>query len=249
MAQLTNEAVNTLKNSTVNGNIVKLPNGTLDRKIYLEVKKRLELIGGKWKGGNVKGFLFNENPSELLEQIANGEKRNLKKEFQFFGTPSKLADLLVSYADINNSHKILEPSAGQGAIVKSIHKVCPTVPVDYCEIMGINQTFLDKISNVNMVGSDFLCTNLNGYYDRVIANPPFSKNQDIEHIYKMYDCLKLGGRLVSIASKHWQLSNNKTETKFREWLGLVKADIHEVKAGEFKESGTSIATVIIVINK
>ncbi len=39
-----------LQQCTIEGNIVKLPSITLDRKNYLEVKKSLELIGGKWKG-------------------------------------------------------------------------------------------------------------------------------------------------------------------------------------------------------
>jgi hypothetical protein len=38
--------------------VVKLPNQQLDRKEYLEVKKKLELIGGKWKGGKIQGFEF-----------------------------------------------------------------------------------------------------------------------------------------------------------------------------------------------
>jgi hypothetical protein len=61
------------------------------------------LIGGKWKGGKVFGFVFATDPTELLDQIANGEKRNLKKEFQFFATPEKLADELVYLADLETT--------------------------------------------------------------------------------------------------------------------------------------------------
>ena len=84
-----------LHNCTVEGTTVKLPNVQLDRKLYQEVAKALELIGGKWKGGKVSGFVFATDPTDLLDQIANGEKRNLKKEFQFFATPEKLADELI----------------------------------------------------------------------------------------------------------------------------------------------------------
>ena len=84
-----------LQKCTVEGNVVKLPNVQLDRNEYLEVKKALELIGGKWKGGKVFGFVFATDPTDLLAEIANGEKQNLKKEFQFFATPEKLADELV----------------------------------------------------------------------------------------------------------------------------------------------------------
>ncbi len=236
-----------LQECKVVGMVIKLPDIKLDRAIYLEVAKTLELIGGKWKSGKISGFVFNEDPTELLGQIASGEKRNLKKEFQFFGTPDHLADRLVELADIR-SGTILEPSAGQGAIVKAIHRASNDWrEVFGYELMPVNQAFLSKISGFKLLGDDFL--SCDAAFDRIIANPPFAKNQDIDHIRKMYECLNPGGRLVSIAGKHWQISSNKKEKAFREWLDEVDADIEEVKAGEFKESGTTIATVIIVIDK
>ena len=240
-----------LQKCKVEGKIIKLPSEQLDRKIYMDVAKSLELIGGKWKGGKVMGFVFNEDPTELLSQIANGEKRNLKKEFQFFATPESLCNELVELAELNNYHTIMEPSAGQGAIIKAIHKIVPNVIVDCCEAMDMNQTFLKKLPNTNILCSDFLglkaISSLK--YDRIIANPPFSKNQDVDHVREMFSHLKSNGRLVSITSKHWQMSSNKKEVDFKNWLSDLGAQIIEVDAGEFKESGTSIATIIIVIDK
>lgn len=239
-----------LQECTVEGNVVKLPQGQLDRKLYMEVAKALNLIGGAWKGGKVMGFVFPHDPTELLEQIANGESRNLKKEFQFFATPDDLADYLVELVEINQSESdwILEPSAGQGSIINAIHRVNPNIKVGWCELMDVNRTFLLKIPNAYYVQNDFL--NSWGYtVNKIIANPPFSKNQDIDHIYKMYECLNEGGRIVTIASKHWQISNNKKETEFRNWLESVDAYIEEIPAGKFKESGTLVGANIIVINK
>ncbi len=65
----------------------------------------------------------------------------------------------------------------------------------------------------------------------------------------MFKHLKNGGRLVSIASKHWQHSTNKKETDFRSWLDDVGADVEEIPQGAFTESGTKIATCLIIINK
>lgn len=246
---LTSEAIETLKYSTVEGMVVKLPEGQLDRNIYIEVKNKLELIGGKWKGGKVMGFVFNEDPSELLVQIASGENRNLKKEFQFFGTPDSLADRLVKYAEIKPNDRVCEPSAGQGAIVKAIQRA--TVPnriVEGFELMPLNQTFLKKIGGFRLLGSDFL-TDCGIHFEKIIANPPFSKNQDIDHIRKMHDSLNSGGRLVSVSSVHWQNATNKKETEFRAWLQEVNAKVIPVEAGAFKESGTTIPTAIVVIDK
>lgn len=238
-----------LKDCLIEGNIVKLPDVQLDRKLYMEVAKAIELIGGKWKGGKVAGFVFQTDPTDLFTEIQNGEKRNLKKEYQFFATPSDLADLLVSKADLHEDHNILEPSAGQGAIVNAINRMIPNKVVDTYELMPLNQTILKKISTVNFIGEDFLLDQSGKKYDRIIANPPFTKNQDILHIREMYNRLEYGGTLVSIASKHWQLSDNKKEKEFRNWLDEIDAYVEEIPAGAFKESGTNISSVIIVIDK
>jgi 16S rRNA A1518/A1519 N6-dimethyltransferase RsmA/KsgA/DIM1 with predicted DNA glycosylase/AP lyase activity len=102
-------------------------------------------------------YLLPTRPN-LLDQIANGEKRNLKKEFQFFATPEKLADELVYLADLKQHDTILEPSAGQGAIIKAINKVCDVVP-DCFELMDVNTVILNKSGlRFNLIGDDFLST-------------------------------------------------------------------------------------------
>lgn len=237
-----------LQDCTVEGNVVKLPNIQLDRKDYQEVAKALELIGGKWKGGKIMGFVFATDPKDLLDQIANGEKRNLKKEFQFFATPEKLADELVYLADLKQHDTILEPSAGQGAIVKAINKVCDVVP-DCFELMDVNTHILKKSGlSFNLIGEDFL-KNEGKTYSKIIANPPFTKNQDIDHLKEMYNCLSRGGKLVCITSESWVNGSQKKQVDFKNWLEKEKAEIIDIEKGSFKESGTAVGGKIIVLEK
>ncbi|WP_407491706.1 DNA methyltransferase family protein [Elizabethkingia anophelis] len=210
--------------------------------------KKLELIGGKWKSGKVQGFVFEKDPTELLYQVSNGEKRNIKKEFQFFGTPDTLANRLVELADLSNYDLILEPSAGQGAIIKAINKVSSAVP-DCYELMDVNVSILNK-SNLrfNLMGDDFLKHN-GKLYSKIIANPPFTKNQDIDHLKEMYKCLGPGGRLVCITSESWVIGTQKKQIEFKEWLWSVNAEIIDIPRGAFKESGTMVGGKIVIINK
>lgn len=237
-----------LQACTVQGNIIKLPDTQLDRKLYLEVAKALELIGGKWKGGKTFGFVFNSDPTELLEELATGGNRNLKKEYQFFATPDQLADELVQHARIQNGDMILEPSAGQGAIVKAIQRRMGFHEVWGYELMPQNRLFLDKIPEFQLLGDDFLTCKMT-CFDKVIANPPFTKNQDIDHIRKMYDCLDDGGRLVSLASISWEKGSQRKQEEFKDWLDELNAEIHDVPPGAFKESGTAVGAKIIIIDK
>ncbi|WP_414565729.1 MULTISPECIES: hypothetical protein [unclassified Anabaena] len=135
-----------------------------------------------------------------------------------------------------------------GALIKAINKVLPEKTVDCYEIMQLNQSFLSKLPTANFKGVDFL-QNDGTNYDRIIANPPFSRNQDIVHIQEMYTLLNPGGGIVTVASTHWQHSNNCSEKRFKDWLKFVNAKIIPVEAGSFKTSGTNIVAVILLINR
>jgi hypothetical protein len=253
--ETTSEAQAVLKQCIVQGNVVKLPDGQLDRKLYADVKKALELIGGKWKGGKTYGFVFQKDPTELLEQIANGEKRNLKKEYQFFATPPELAARMAEMAELGETGgqgygDILEPSAGQGAIVKAIHDATGGAALVFCyELMDINRSILEKTAGVKLIGDDFMKAATVVQYDRIIANPPFTKNQDIDHIRLMYNLLKPGGVIVALSSPSWTFGSQKKQVEFREWTQSVDAYIEEIPVDTFKESGTGIRTVLIKIKK
>ncbi len=238
-----------LSKCKVEGNTIHLPpisNGVLSN--YNEVRTALINAGAKYKRNS---FVFPNEAKPYMERLMGGDKVNIKKEFQFFGTPASLSDELVRKAEIKNCHKILEPSAGQAAIVDAMVREVPALLVDCCELMDINRNVLSEHSNINLICDDFLNIpeQYKGHYDRIIANPPFNKNQDIDHIYKMYECLKSGGRLVSIASKSWKTGSQKKQVAFREWLSELGADIEEIGNGAFKESGTLVGGFIITIDK
>ena len=65
----------------------------------------------------------------------------------------------------------------------------------------------------------------------------------------MYERLEQGGTLVAITSQHWKLASEKKCIDFRNWLKEVHGEVFEISAGEFKESGTSISTMAVVIKK
>ena len=49
-------------------------------------------------------------------------------------------------------------------------------------------------------------------YSKIIANPPFTKNQDIDHLKEMFKVLESGGKLVCITSESWVNGNQKKQT-------------------------------------
>lgn len=232
------------------GDTVFLPSiqeGVLEN--YAEVRKAFLGCGAVY---NKNKFVFPNDARQYVDRLMNGDSVNLKKEFQFYATPTDLAEEMASFLDCSNPFmKVLEPSAGHGALIKAVvDRWALNYPVDYCELMDINRAILGKnfANCAQEVGTDFISLEL-GQYDRIIANPPFSKNQDIDHVRKMWSHLKSGGRIVTVTSKHWQFSQGKKEVEFREWIDEIGATVDDIEAGTFSKSGTNIPTVLIIIDK
>ena len=244
-----NELIISLKKCTVKGNIVSLPKEMLAN--YADVRKALINASGKYKANT---FVFSSDAQPYIDRLTSGESVNIKKEFQFFATQPEEADWLVELAFVKGFHSKLETSAGDGAIIQAIKRSGIESVVDYCELMPENRSVLEKkikadTIHADYIMEDFLKMPVEKKYDRIIANPPFSNNQDIIHVRKMYNHLASGGRLVSIMSKHWQFASEKACVDFRKWLEGLDHEIHEIESGKFKASGTMIATVAVVIRK
>lgn len=238
-----------LMHCTLENNIMKLPQVQFNKKSYAEAKKWIEEAGGSWQGGKVQGFTFPFNATRVFNILHEGKRCNLQQEFQFFATPPEVADWLVMLAGgVHEDEKVLEPSAGTGAIIDAIHRSCNDLVVDCFELMPENKELLSKKSNINILGDDFTTYDL-GLYDKIIANPPFSKNQDIRHVKRMYEHLNNGGTVAAIMSCHWKNASEKECADFREWLKDVHAKICDIEEGSFKQSGTGIETTAVIIQK
>ncbi|WP_028664447.1 SAM-dependent methyltransferase [Runella zeae] len=225
----------------------------LGRKLYVSVNTALETIGCKWdrKSKCTTSNLSHDALLTALKSIIKNEEENPRKKYQFFETPSSVADRMIELAELKPYHRALEPSAGRGAIIKAALKKIPSIRFDAIELWDVNANILqstlgDKLKTIGCL--DFLeWEPVNTLYDRIVANPPFANNQDIDHIKKMYSLLSLGGRLVSISSTHWTFAKEKKCEAFREWLIDVDANIYDIEADSFEY--TKIATKLIVIDK
>ena len=252
------------RHTTIDENgILHLPTFEYNRKDYSEIKKQIESVGGKWNRSK-NGFIFKEttdvtNVREMLVKGVDLAERKVK--YQFFGTPFKVATYMLGFLPlrynedrtktfrIKDTDRILEPSAGQGSIINAIHSFNPNVVVDCFEMMEENREVLKTIPNVNILGDNFLESDVNLQYDIIVANPPFANNQDIEHVARMLEHLKVGGTLISIMSPHFITANDLKSRAFRYMINNTTSDAHYLPKGAFKESGTETSTAFVILNK
>lgn len=222
----------------------------LSRSEYQEVNKFLELSGAKWNRKS-KRHLFQPGGREKLESLLeDGEIRDDKKHFQAFYTPKELARELAEIADIRPQMVCLEPSVGHGAIYEAVKAAQPFAAV---VAIDANPDVLPvlKAKGLGCMTADFLECEPKDFasFDRVIMNPPFTKDQDIQHVRHAFEFLREGGRLVALMSPGFTFGESKIRREFREFVEEHGRVVREVEAGAFKDSGTDIRTVIVELVK
>jgi len=164
-----------------------------------------------------------------------------------FATKNKeLQHRMIDAADIWAGMEVLEPSCGEGELLDAIQALAGVKATG----VEINSTLAD-ISHKKghqVVCCDFLTLGQSGDVDRVIMNPPFENQQDIDHVRHAFGFLGELGRLVAIMSPSWQTRDNAKSREFREWLQQFDHTVEAIPAGAFKKSGTNVHTVMLVID-
>lgn len=222
--------------------ILMLP-GQLDRKIYTEVNAALQEVGGTWNR-KLKAHVFAEDPRDkIAAMISDGERSDVGKDFGFFETPPELAYRMVELlGPIPQGARVLEPSAGDGALVRALVRGAGAELVggslDMIEIRPEALTALKEceelishVADVHVEIGDFLThaflADEAGVipYDRIIMNPPFSMPglplADVTHVQRALELLEpTEGKLVACMSPAWLTSSSQKAVVFRLMLGL-----------------------------
>jgi hypothetical protein len=186
--KIKNEILDILAECRVEGNVLFLPEQQLERKTYEAVNKCLVNIGGKWNR-KAKGHVFDFEPSEALENlILTGETEDMKKAFQFFPTPRDVAEYLCDLAELDGNSVVLEPSVGRGDLADAVWER----GIDYLCGVELNPEMTPYLADkpyVCITNTDFLAFaqeiregKVRKMWNRVVMNPPFSKQQDIDHV-------------------------------------------------------------------
>lgn len=246
--KISNEVLQILDQCRTDGGLLYLPE-QLDRKSYEAVNKILVAAGGKWNRGK-KAHVFEGYAAEAIEGVMlTGEIADAKRDFGFFPTPAGVVDILLDRAEIEPHHTALEPQAGRGAIAFPLSLACAAV--DVVELLAENFITLDGPFR-RAAWKDFLTIDPDEWgerYDRIVMNPPFGGQADIDHVVHASWFLKPGGRLVSVMAAGVNFRENRKTLNFRSMVDSCQGWIEPLPEGSFASSGTNVNTVIVTINK
>lgn len=226
--------------------------GQLERKMYEAANDVLVAAGGKWNK-SAKAHIFDGDAAEAMEPIIlTGEFHRTKQDFGQFDTPSELAANVVALARIEPGMHVLEPSVGVGNIAREIRAVGGIVHA--FEIDAKRRAVYESagLSAFPCASGDFLSfeapERVDAAFDRVVMNPPFGMQADIDHVLHAAKFVKPGGRVVAIMSLSVMFRENRKTGDFRQFVVACGGMLDRLPEGSFKASGTSVNACIVALD-
>lgn len=228
----------------------------LDPKIYLAVSKILQGLGGEWKGGKIQATVFDIEARPLIEEaLGDGKIENRRTVLQAFFTKPHLALRMLQMLDLTSADTLMEPSAGEGALVLPILEGKAPLP------RMIVLTELDERHHTKLLGmvdlfriahpdypiaallGDFLTQKIDFRPTAISMNPPFTEGRGIAHVQRAYEILSPGGRMVAILGEG---DFNPDRPAVPEWLRSVKALVEPAPADGFENTSSRARLVYII---
>jgi len=228
----------------------RLP-GLVDRTTYNRTASVLEAIGGAWSRAD-KAHVWPEgsNARSIVDAVITSGIVATIPDFGHFPTPAPLARELVKTAGVIRGMRVLEPSAGDGAIVIALQEVGALVTA-----VELNPTRRQRLLLSVLKASDRLeevqdfmkCAPKGAPFDRVVMNPPFlvsGAGDHLDHLRRAYGMLERGGVLVSVMPASLTFRRDHRYAALRAWC-LNRGTITSLPSGSFRTSKTSVETVVV----
>lgn len=198
-------------------------------------------------------------------------KTTLAKNYGFFPTPDSVADRVIEQAALYQENgapslAILEPSAGTGNLARRCAEA--RTATDYngskrtqyryraiVDCVEIQPSLADALRAERLyrrvTGCDFLALKpgTSGLYDRVVMNPPFDRERDIDHVMHALTFLKPDGFLVAVMSAGTEFRETRKATAFRLLMKQMNARWEDLPPGSFASAGTNVNTLVLRVWK
>ena len=192
------------------------------------------------------------NYSHFLETILY-QKVKETPPYSWFPSSPQLIKIMLEEAQITPGLYGLEPTAGDGVLAEAMVQAGAIVDVIEIDLL-LRQILFQK--GFNLVGSDFLTSQPQRQYNRILMNPPFStykvRGIDLDMIQRAYHLfLASSGRLVSVVSNSMNIKNDERSQTFRGFLKQTKANVIKLPLEIFWGTlrPVTVETYLIVIDK
>jgi SAM-dependent methyltransferase len=187
-------------------------------------------------------------PDAVPDDVTGDAVRSyaLSRDLAFYPTPDAVIAQMLQHVRITVDSRVLEPSAGDGAIVDAL--VRAGAAVEAVEVHPGRVAALERRHrHVRVVEANFLQLRVRPEFSHVLMNPPFCGTHWMAHVRHAYDALAPGGRLVSVLPVSAELGETKKHAAFRAWVESCGGRFYDLPPESFAASGTRINTVLLVM--
>ena len=242
--RISEDVLGVLSRATVDGNTVSISE-RLDRAMYVKVNDVLAALGGKWNR-KAQAHLFAEDAGPLLAAVQADGTVVRPQDEGWFPTPAPVVADMLELAGLQPGMRVLEPSAGEGAIAGPVAgRGCV---VDCVEANAKRADGLRAGGYARAVTTaDFLAVPAEPVYDRVIMNPPFADKADIAHVTHALGFLRPGGMLIAVMAGGVMFREDRATAGFRGMVDEAGGLLEPLPEDAFREAGTGVRTVLAVI--
>ena len=209
-------------------------------------------IGGKAQDAEAERNLDLSPFQKAIQYYEKKQKvtanRNNREGKDWYATPEPLGLAMVKWSGAHSGDKVLEPSAGDGSIMRFAPDGISLTMVEQSESLATRARMANTEANV--IVTDFLKDHgTNNKYHSIVMNPPFgSAGKDaIKHMTKAFDHLYDNGRLVALVPCG-TMDNLVVDWLKQELTAHWVARI-ALPPCTFENAGTSIATQVLIFDK
>lgn len=157
----------------------------------------------------------------------------------------------MDLAGIREGDRVLEPSAGEGALVAAIERRGASVfAVEYDARRAA--LLRSRFPGAIVEAGDFMALTpeaTGGTFDAVVMNPPFAlegqPQADIDHVMHATRFAAPGARVVAVMSGGVTFRDNAKTEAFRKFVRTHDGTIAPLPAKSFGGSGTDAGTVVV----
>ena len=208
-------------------------------------------IGGKVKDNRAATITpYDRAKSHYYGRPKITGRRDQRDGVDFYATAEPLAFKMVEWAGIRANERVLEPSAGDGAIARYMPDDAAITLVEPSTSLGATAQL--RAPKASLIDSTFENYYVGNKHHVIIMNPPFGAGgaTAVAHLAKAARHLRPGGRIVALIP-----TGPAADKRFDAWwegddaknLNMM-ADV-ALPSVAFERAGTGVMTRVVVIDK
>ncbi|MBK1883669.1 DEAD/DEAH box helicase family protein [Luteolibacter pohnpeiensis] len=207
--------------------------------------------GGKERDRNLTAMsAFESAKAHYHTNLKKTQRTKSSEGVDYYATPEPLGYKMAQWLDLKPLEKVLEPSAGHGAIARYLPETAKVHVVE--PSYELSSRLSTTAPTAILHQTNFEDYHILNKFDGIAMNPPFGTagKTAMDHVAKAFRHLNDGGRIIALVPM-----GTSMEKRFNSWYesddaseAVVRAEIL-LPTVVFNRAATSVATRILVIDR